>query len=185
LVLGLFLFVCAFLALEYTAPPLQLSYRTLGEIDVGLTHSVLAILAGLLVQGGPILTWQPWLLGLPLFLSILPAIILSGIPDHDADRAAGKRTIAVAFGIRRSFAISAVLAGLAAAAMIGVDLVTAFSAYGSVVSILVVAHAAWIVGLCLRERTEPAVPRRIDRNMVVALSFILWFCIVPLWRLAG
>jgi hypothetical protein len=66
-----------------------------------------------------------------------------------------------------------------------VDLAKGFSTYGAVVSILVVAHAAWIVRLCLRERTEPAVPRRIDRSMVVALSFILWFCIVPLWRLAG
>ena len=40
------------LALGYTVPPLKLCWRGLGEIDVGLTHSLGVILCGYAFQGG-------------------------------------------------------------------------------------------------------------------------------------
>src|SRR5690606_36552968 len=54
------------LALGYTIPPLKLSYRGLGELDVGITHSFGVILCGFHFQGGQILDPFPWLLGVPL-----------------------------------------------------------------------------------------------------------------------
>ena len=93
------------LALGYTVPPLKLSYRGLGELDVGLTHSAGAILCGFVFQGGSWTAVEPWALSLPLFLAVLPGITLSGVPDHDADRAAGKRTLAVRAGIRGASAL--------------------------------------------------------------------------------
>src|SRR5690606_5961604 len=39
-------------ALGYTVPPLKFSYRGLGELDVGLTHSLAVILCGYVFQGG-------------------------------------------------------------------------------------------------------------------------------------
>src|SRR5690625_7040256 len=73
------------ISLGYTLPPLRLSYRTLGEIDVGLTHSIGVMLCGFLFQGGPFDHPFPWMISIPLFLSIVPAIILAGIPDYAAD----------------------------------------------------------------------------------------------------
>lgn len=181
LVLVPFLLVSAVLALGYTMPPLRLSYRTLGEIDVGLTHSFMAILFGHLVQGGAFLAPAPWLVSLPLFLSILPAIVLSGVPDHDADKTVGKRTVAVAYGVGVALRISAVLAPAATAAMLVVDRFGVPGVYGLPVSILTGAHAVWLV---MRLSREPPRARRIDATMVVALGFIMWFCIPPLWRLA-
>jgi 4-hydroxybenzoate polyprenyltransferase len=46
------------------------------------------------------------LIGLPLFFAVLPAIILSGVPDFDADHASGKRSLAVCFGPRRATLIA-------------------------------------------------------------------------------
>ena len=42
----------AVLALVYTVPPLKFSHRGFGELDVALTHSAGAIMAGYVAQGG-------------------------------------------------------------------------------------------------------------------------------------
>ena len=88
----------AVLALGYTVPPLRLSHRGLGELDVALTHGPGVVLLGLVAQGGDPLAPLPWLLGLVIGIAVLPAIILSGIPDRTADAAAGKRTLVVRLG---------------------------------------------------------------------------------------
>lgn len=173
----------AVLALGYSLPPLKLSYRTLGELDVGVTHSVFPVLLGAVLQGGAVLAPLPWLVALPLFLSILPAIVLSGVPDRDADRAVGKATVAVRFGIRAafSFAIGFALAAAAAALLLEMALVPGL--YGWLPAMLIAAHAALLALRLSKEKGRPAMPRRIDASMVLALSFILWFCLVPLFTL--
>lgn len=40
------------LALGYTAPPLKLCWRGLGELDVGTTHSIVVMLCGYVFPGG-------------------------------------------------------------------------------------------------------------------------------------
>src|SRR5690606_9081020 len=108
------------LAIGYTAPPLKLSWRSLGELTVALTHSVCVVLWGYLLQGGAPGHAFPWLISAPLFLGILPAITLSAIPDMDADREAGKRTLAVRFGARRAKQLA--LAATVATALVSIPL---------------------------------------------------------------
>jgi 1,4-dihydroxy-2-naphthoate octaprenyltransferase len=179
--LGSFLAVSAVLTLGYTLPPLRLSYRTLGELDVGLTHSFLAVVFGYMLQGGSVSDMSPWFLATPLFFSILPAITLSGVPDRDADQAAGKRTIAVVFGIHQAFSLAAIAAVAAAVTMIVIDRVILPGTFGTVISLLASAHAGLILRRLYTEIQQPPRARRIDRTMVIALSYILWFCIPPLW----
>src|SRR5690606_41183062 len=71
------------LAMGYTNPPLKLSYRGMGELDVGLTHSLGVILCGYIFQNGLPGDAFPWLLSVPLFLSIIPSILLAGFPDYN------------------------------------------------------------------------------------------------------
>ncbi|WP_331235440.1 NAD(P)H-dependent oxidoreductase [Natronorarus salvus] len=168
----------AVLALGYTLAPLKLSYRTLGELDVAVTHSLGVLLPGFVVLGGDPLDPLPWLVGLPYLLAILPSITLSAIPDHDADRAAGKRTIAVRFGIDggvRFAQVTALLASLAGVALYVSELVP--GAYNALV-LLSVPHAlglAWLL-----ELRVPDEPRRIDGPMIAALSYLTWFALAPL-----
>ena len=58
--------VFALLAMAYTVPPLKFSHRGLGEINVAITHSAGAIMAGYVAQGGGWTDSTPWLLALPL-----------------------------------------------------------------------------------------------------------------------
>jgi len=70
----------------------------LGELNVALTHSFGVILCGYIFQGGEWNNSFPWLISLPLLLAVMPSIILSGIPDFEADKQAGKRTLVVRLG---------------------------------------------------------------------------------------
>ena len=172
--------VLTLLALGYTVPPLKLSHRGLGEITVALTHSIGVMIPGYLIQGG---NWDealPWLLGAPLLLAVLPAIILSGVPDYDADKAAGKETLVVKWGRRR--AIAAAIAFVVLAAILAViwresDLVD--DAFGAAIYIVVpyAVLVVWRLNCYLRLRQPPV---RIDGLMALTLGFIVWFGLIPL-----
>ena len=172
------------LAVSYTVPPLKFIYRGLGELDVGITHSVAAILCGSLLQSAH---WQdpyPWLIGLPLFFATLAAITLSALPDHEADGAVSKRTLAVLLG--RRGAAWAALAFAAAAAVCGVvwQQRGLFGGPSGFAVFLALPHGlllAWAIHRYLR-RGAPC--ERIDGIMVMALTYILWFGIIPLAHLS-
>lgn len=172
--------VFATLALSYTVPPLKLSHRGFGELDVALTHSAGAIMAGYVAQGGGWNDNMPWLLALPLGLSILPSILLAGCPDRAADQAAAKRTLVVILGKRRTarLAMVATVAAPTLAALLSLvrpDMAAllSWSAVGGAV------HGTWL-WLWLRRFTAGEMPERIDGAIVLALTFILWFCVPPL-----
>lgn len=171
--------------LGYTVPPLKLCYRGLGEFDVGLTHSLVVLLIGYVLLGGFWRDLLPWLLALPLGLSILPAIILSGLPDRNADASTGKRTLVVKLGSRGSVAAAGGAAIAAASlALLEAHLPQTRVIYGGIVW-GIIPHVGLLVLVLfrlLRCHSEPA-NRRIDGTMVVALTYILWFVVVPFWNL--
>ncbi|ELY55885.1 NAD(P)H-dependent oxidoreductase [Natronolimnohabitans innermongolicus] len=170
-------------ALGYTVPPLQLSYRTLGEVTVAWTHSIAVLLIGFVAVGGSWRTPEPWLLGLPYALSILPAITLAGVPDVAADRAAGKRTIAARFGVdgaARFAIVATVLAAVTGLAWIAFDVVPA--AYGSVIALSTV-HALGLCWLLHRRLTDATGAQQITTLLIASLSYLTWFAVVPLLEL--
>jgi 1,4-dihydroxy-2-naphthoate octaprenyltransferase len=177
--------VMAILAIGYSAPPLKLCYRGLGELDVAITHSIVVILCGYVFLGGAWNDALPWLLGLPLLLAILPSITLSGIPDAEADAATGKRTLAVRLGQRGVLGLSFVFTLLAAgSALIWQIMDWAGGAYAGIAWV-VVPHASLLGWLLLRHLESAKPPGRIDGLMVASLTYILWFALIPLFRLSG
>ncbi len=174
----------AVLAAGYTVPPLKLVYRGLGELDVGLTHSFAAIFVGGLLQSG---IWRdpfPWLTGLPLFLATLSAITLSALPDHEADHAVAKRTLAVLLG-RRGAAWAAL--GFAVAAAVCGVVWQRWGLFGGTSGLLVflaLPHALLLARAILRYLRRGAPCERIDGLMALALTYLLWFGIIPLAHLS-
>ncbi len=178
------LWVLAVLALGYTVPPLKLSHRGGGEVDVALTHSLGVLLFGFVMQGGAIFAWQPWLVSLPLLLAVVPSITLSGIPDRAADRAAGKRTMVVRIGPRRSLQVAIATTFGAAAAALLVDTIGFEHRLYGMAAWLAAAHGALLCVLLLRRLPEPESRRHFNGLMAAALSYILWFGLAPLWMLS-
>ena len=166
------------LALGYSIPPLKLACRTLGEITVGFTHSFAVILCGFVFMGGSCTNVTLWILGLPLFFSILPSITLAGIPDYDADKQVEKETIAVRLGRKNAALIAVTFAWLAVIAVILLkNRLFDGLLYGAV------PHVFLLSRLIYRYVNNAETPKRIDWILVCALTFIMWFVIVPLYHL--
>jgi 1,4-dihydroxy-2-naphthoate polyprenyltransferase len=172
-----------FLGFGYTTPPLKFSYRGFGEITVGLTHSFYVVLCGFAFQTGSILNGLPWLLSVPLFLAIIAANILAGIPDREADVVASKRSLAVVFGSRIAIYLAA---GFAVLATVTATLLWAFActrpALGAII-LVTMPHAAVLVWALLKLAQSGNYDRNINGIMVLSLSYVIWFGLIPLLNL--
>jgi len=107
LVIGLLGFV---VGIGYTAPPLKLVYRGLGEIAVAFGFGPLMLLGAYVVQTGGALSWEPFVASIPVALLVALILYVNEIPDRRGDAHVGKRTLPVRFGR------SAVIAGYRIAA---------------------------------------------------------------------
>jgi 1,4-dihydroxy-2-naphthoate octaprenyltransferase len=182
--LGTIGFIALFftVALGYTVPPLQLSYRGLGELDVAFTHSMAVMVSGYIFMRAGITDPFPWLLSIPLFFSILPSITLAGIPDCEADRAVSKKTLAVRFGRKGAAKLAAAFTVLAALLLVlWKELEVVPGAFGNLVYAAVL-HAVLLLSLLYQYIQRPETPARIDTLMVTSLTYLLWFVLIPLFR---
>jgi 1,4-dihydroxy-2-naphthoate octaprenyltransferase len=168
------------LGLGYTVPPLKFSYRGLGELVVGITHTFYVMLCGYFFQTGLFDKLSLWLTSIPLFFATLAAICLAGIPDYRADATVSKKTFAVLFGQRRSGIASLVFATAAWLIdflLVRFNLVEGRSPLMTLPILLHLVILGIAVLLLLR---RAAYDRRIDGTMQLALSYIIWFGIIPL-----
>jgi 1,4-dihydroxy-2-naphthoate octaprenyltransferase len=85
-------------SLAYTAPPLKLVYRGLGEIAVAVGFGPLMLLGAYVVQTGGVLSWEPVVASIPIALLVALILYVNEIPDRRGDERAGKRTLPVRFG---------------------------------------------------------------------------------------
>ncbi|MDQ7841500.1 MAG: 1,4-dihydroxy-2-naphthoate polyprenyltransferase [bacterium] len=86
-------------ALAYTASPLRLGYRGLGDLFVFLFFGVVAVVGSDYVQSGEIRAVAV-AASVPVGLLASAILVLNNLRDIDTDRAAGKRTLAVRLGPR-------------------------------------------------------------------------------------
>ena len=78
-----------FIGWAYSAPPLKLNSRGLGEICVAAGFLLIVVGADFVQRGG--FSVQPWLLGLPYALLVTNVLYINQFPDRAADIHAGKR----------------------------------------------------------------------------------------------
>lgn len=173
----------AIVAVGYTVPPLKLSHRGAGELDVALTHSIGALLPGYLLQGGAWSDPLPWQLAAPLGLAVLPSITLAGVPDCDADLAASKRTLVVRLGRRNALLLAMVATVASAASALAFAWTGVAGGLFVPVAAFALPHAALLVWRLGRHLGSADSLTRIDGLIALALLYVLWFAVIPFWRL--
>lgn len=82
----------------YSAPPLALMTRSLGELAVGLAWLLVVVGADYVQRGS--FFFMPWAIGLSYGLLISNILVINGFPDAQADAQVGKRTLVVRVGPR-------------------------------------------------------------------------------------
>jgi 1,4-dihydroxy-2-naphthoate polyprenyltransferase len=92
LVIGL---VGIVVSIGYTAAPLKLVYRGLGEVAVAVGFGPLMLLGAYVVQTRGALSWEPVIASIPIALLVALILYVNEIPDRRGDAQAGKRTLPV------------------------------------------------------------------------------------------
>jgi 1,4-dihydroxy-2-naphthoate octaprenyltransferase len=111
------------LAWAYSAPPLWLVARALGELSIACAWLLVVIGADGVLRGVPAASAA--VAGLPLALLVANILFVNQFPDREADAAVGKRTLVVRLGAERARGGSAVLAVTAHGWLLGAVLVGA------------------------------------------------------------
>ncbi len=119
-------------SLGYTAPPLKLVYRGLGEVAVALGFGPLMLVGAYVVQSRGVVDLEPLVASVPIGLLVAMILYVNEIPDRRSDARAGKRTLPVRFGresVVRGFvvAVGAAYATTVAGVLVGVLPVTALA----------------------------------------------------------
>lgn len=97
----------------YSAGPLRLSYRRLGELTVFIAFGPVTVLGGYYVQTGAFPPFHVVLLSLPFGFLTAAILLANEVPDAADDRAADKRTLVVAVGPDRGYLLYALASALA------------------------------------------------------------------------
>ena len=91
------------LSVFYTAPPVRLVHRGVGEIAVGLGFGPIMVLGAYYVQAHRF-TWEALYASLPVAIFIALVLYVNEVPDRAGDGSAGKRTLPVRFSKERVIA---------------------------------------------------------------------------------
>jgi 1,4-dihydroxy-2-naphthoate octaprenyltransferase len=96
----------------YTGGPKPYGYEGLGEVFVFLFFGIVAVTGSFYVQTEH-LRWEAFALAVPVGLLAAGILVVNNVRDIDSDRRAGKRTLAVKLGRRRTRVMFAVIVYLA------------------------------------------------------------------------
>lgn len=96
-VISLLLLIGIFIAIEYTAGPLKLAYRGLGELTVFSVFGPLAVVTTTFLHTGKI-SEASLFISIPVGLIAAGILLINNIRDVKEDTQSGKRTLSVRFG---------------------------------------------------------------------------------------
>jgi 1,4-dihydroxy-2-naphthoate octaprenyltransferase len=170
----------ALIGIFYTAPPLRLVHRGLGELAVAVGFGPIMALGAYFVQAQEY-ALEPLLASLPVAILIALILYVNEVPDRPADAAIGKRTLPV------RWSKTAVVNAYVGAVVLTFTLIAVFAITGLTVRPTLLALAgAWYappVIRALRDHYEqpyalmPAMGKNIQLHLVTGLLLIVGYVI--------
>ena len=121
--LALIFLLAAFLSWAYSSPPLRLLSTGLGELNVGIILAVLTPFFQYYLQTGSVSTIL--ILCLPMFFFAFSIPLSFSYPDYQVDKLAGKRTLLVRLGWKKTSRLHVVLLALGYASLAAIRFTSA------------------------------------------------------------
>jgi 1,4-dihydroxy-2-naphthoate octaprenyltransferase len=168
----------------YTAGPLRLSYRGLGEISIWFTCGWLATITGYYLQAGQ-LDAVATLTSLPGAISVFLVILMNEIPDIRSDRLSGKNNLAVRLGGEKAGILYSILLVLCYITIIVIVFfgVPVISLYLSVILLPLIIWNIQTIrskGLAVKEVQEPLSMRTMVFDHLITIIYAVSFIVVGL-----
>jgi 1,4-dihydroxy-2-naphthoate polyprenyltransferase len=170
----------ALLSVFYTAPPLKLVHRGLGEIVVFLGFGPIMTLGAYFVQAREY-DLEPLLASIPVGILIALVLYVNEVPDRPADAAAGKGTLPV------RFPKDVIVNAYAASVALAFALIVVFAVGGWIVRPAIIALAAAPLALpvyrALRDHygepytLMPAMAKNIQLHLATGVLLIVGYLI--------
>lgn len=134
----------------YSAPPLSLASKGVGELVIGSLFGLLAVLGTYFIQTRTF-TLEAVAVALPVTFWIAAVIWVNQFPDIEADAATGKRTMVVRWGAERSIQTYTTLQMAAMAVIVGA-VILALLPMTTLVAIAAFVPAAGAIAVLNRSR---------------------------------
>jgi 1,4-dihydroxy-2-naphthoate octaprenyltransferase len=160
----------------YSAPPLSLASRGVGELLIG------SLFGMFIVEGTAFVllrefTLEAFAASIPVSLWIASVIWVNQIPDIEADAATRKRTMVVRLGPTRSVAVLAILLGLAPAALV-VGVFLGYLPNAAVIALVAIGPSGMAIAVLARShgifpQMEPAMKWTIVAHLVGGIGLVL------------
>jgi len=96
--------ITAFIGIQYSAPPLRLSYRGMGEIVIGVVFGCLNMI-GVAYAATGTFSAEIILLSIPVGLLVMNIVYIHSILDYIPDKMVGKNTLAVLLGNQKAMLV--------------------------------------------------------------------------------
>ena len=158
----------------YTAPPLRLSYRGLGEVTVALLFGVFPVVGAYFVQARTV-SWHVVAASLPITFAVVLILWVNEIADAESDAAAGKLTAVARLGSGAAGRVVVPALTVLAFASLFAAVFTASLVPLTLVSVLAFGLARTIVVDCWSHHARPS---RLAEAQRAALKLHLAFGIV-------
>ncbi len=137
----------------YTAVPVTIGYRRVGEFFVGLNFGPLAVLGAHYVQAGH-LSPAALMASIPVGLLIAAVLYINEFPDYEADKQVNKKTLIVVLGPARARYGYIIIVALSYAAVAAFVAVAGLPAW-ALLSLLTLPLAAKAAAVLMRYYREP------------------------------
>lgn len=168
-----------FIVLFYTAPPIRLNYRGLGETMLFFAFGPMIVFGSYFVLSGKF-SWEPIFASIPLGIFTMNVGIVSNTFDYHDDVKSGKRCIPVRFGQRTAVNIIIIGTVLAYLGVIAGFLLN-FLPVWSLITLLTIPLAVGVIRQTLQfhdtDKYTPAMTKAIALTSVTGILLIIGYVI--------
>lgn len=167
------------LGVTYSAPPIKLASRGLGESAVGIGFGVLPVVGAAWLQTEQF-SWEALMISIPVSIWVANILLINEVPDCSADARAEKNTLVVKFGLKFTALLYLLLSVIAVAVLTWAAVLNYLSVLALTLSVLLLVPAIIAMRGILSWKDKPelmegAIKMTLTIHAVNCVWLLIWY----------